>query len=166
MDIDRGLYHCFHCGVSGYVPSDEDRAAREEMQRKREEKLRNRPKKGGYVRPKSFPAEFLVKNCVSQPSAQPLIEYLTTTRCLDIDLMQRCRITLPYAGFEKQQRCIGFNFFDQGEYINVKCRTIDKRFSFLPKAELIPWNIDSIIGKPLCYITEGEFDALSLIQCG
>ena len=166
VDIDRGLYHCFHCGVSGYVPSDEDRAAREEMQRKREEKLRNRPKKGGYVRPKSFPAEFLIKNCVSQPSAQPLIEYLTVSRCLDIDLMQRCRITLPYAGFEKQQRCIGFNFFDQGEYINVKCRTIDKRFSFLPKAELIPWNIDSIIGKPLCYITEGEFDALSLIQCG
>ena len=26
---------------------------------------------------------------------------------------------------------------------NVKYRTIDKRFSFLPKAELIPWNIDS-----------------------
>ena len=165
VDIDNGLYHCFHCGESGYVPTDEEVEKREEQRKSREEKLRQRPKKGDYHRPKSFPAEFLIKNCVIQPEAQPLIQYLTETRRLDIDVLQKCRITLPYASYE-QLRCIGFNFFDRGEYINVKWRTIDKRFSFLAKAELIPWNIDAIIGKPICYITEGEFDALTLIQCG
>lgn len=165
VDIDNGLYHCFHCGESGYVPTDEEVEEREEQRKSREEKLRQRPKKGDYHRPKSFPAEFLIKNCVIQPEAQPLIQYLTETRRLDIDVLQKCRITLPYASYE-QLRCIGFNFFDRGEYINVKWRTIDKRFSFLAKAELIPWNIDAIIGKPICYITEGEFDALTLIQCG
>ena len=165
VDIDNGLYHCFHCGESGYVPTDEEVEEREKQRKSREEKLRQRPKKGDYQRPKSFPAEFLIKNCVIQPEAQPLIQYLTETRRLDIDVLQKCRITLPYASYE-QLRCIGFNFFDRGEYINVKWRTIDKRFSFLAKAELIPWNIDAIIGKPICYITEGEFDALTLIQCG
>ena len=165
VDIDNGLYHCFHCGESGYVPTDEEVEEREEQRKSREEKLRQRPQKGDYQRPKSFPAEFLIKNCVIQPEAQPLIQYLTETRRLDIDVLQKCRITLPYASYE-QLRCIGFNFFDRGEYINVKWRTIDKRFSFLAKAELIPWNIDAIIGKPICYITEGEFDALTLIQCG
>ena len=181
VDIDHGLYHCFHCGESGYVPTADEVEERKERQQRREEKLRQRPSQGSYHRPKSFPAEFLIKNCVLQPEAQPLIHYLTVTRCLDIDVLQKYRITLPYASYEKlstdapkdaskreyeQLRCIGFNFFDRGEYINVKYRTIDKRFSFLAKGELIPWNIDAIIGKPLCYITEGEFDALTLIQCG
>ena len=192
VDIDNGLYHCFHCGESGYVPTAEEVEKREKKRKRREEKLRQRPQKGSYHRPKSFPAEFLIKNCVIQPEAQPLIQYLTVTRRLDIDVLQKCHITLPYASYEKlpasngpdksadgtdapkdaskreyeQLRCIGFNFFDRGEYINVKYRTIDKRFSFLAKAELIPWNIDAVIGKPLCYITEGEFDALTLIQCG
>ena len=186
VDIDNGLYHCFHCGESGYVPTEEEVKEREQQRIRREEKLKQRPAKGSYHRPKAFPAEFLIKNCVSQPDAQPLVKYLTETRRLDIDLLQKYRITLPYASYEKVQphgqgnqnapkdakreyeqlRCIGFNFFDRGEYINVKCRTIDKRFTFLAKAELIPWNIDAIIGHPLCYITEGEFDALTLIQCG
>ncbi len=185
VDIDKGLYHCFHCGESGYVPTDKEVAEREEKRKQREEKLKQRAPKGSYHRPKAFPAEFLVKNCTAQPDAQPLISYLTTTRKLDIEVLQKCRVTIPYGSYEKrdadtarqgpdgkkekqyeQVRCIGFNYFDRGEYINVKYRTIDKRFTFLAKGELIPWNIDALIGKDLCYITEGEFDALTLIQCG
>ena len=183
--IDLGLYHCFHCGESGYVPTDDEVSHREEQRKQREEKLNHRTPKGAYHRPKAFPAEFLIANCINQPDAQPLIQYLTETRRLDISLMQKYRITIAYGSYEKQDtgasvsptpphaqkqyelvRSIGFNYFDRGEYINVKYRTIDKRFTLLAKAELIPWNIDSLIGKPVCYITEGELDALTLIQCG
>ena len=178
VDIDHGLYHCYHCGKSGYVPTDDEVENREQRQKAREEKLKICASKGSYHRPVKFPAEFLIKNCVTQESAKPLIDYLTNTRKLDIDVMQKYRITLPFGSFEKdskaekkekeyeQIRCIGFNYFDRGDYINVKCRTIDKRFTFLSKGELIPWNIDAVIGKPVCYITEGELDALTLIQCG
>lgn len=184
VDIDHGLYHCFHCGESGYVPTGEETEQREQQRKRREEKLRQRPSKGSYHRPQSFPSEFLIGNCAVQPTAQPLIRYLTETRRLDIGVLRKYQITLPYASYEKSQdgssstskdaskreyeqvRSIGFNFFDRGEYINVKCRTIDKRFTFLSKGELIPWNIDAVIGKPVCYITEGELDALTLIQCG
>ncbi|MBQ0046818.1 MAG: toprim domain-containing protein [Prevotellaceae bacterium] len=131
-----------------------------------------------YNCPYRFPAEFLIKNCINQSDAQPLINYLTENRKLNIDLLQKYRVTIPYGSFAdpsstsdskagySQQRCISFNYFDRGGYINYKYRTIDKRFSLLFKGELIPYNIDSLIGKPVCYITEGEFDALTLIQCG
>ena len=160
------------------MPTDDEVENREQRQKAREEKLKICASKGSYHRPVKFPAEFLIKNCVTQDSAKPLIDYLTNTRKLDIDVMQKYRITLPFGSFEKdgkaekkekeyeQIRCIGFNYFDRGDYINVKCRTLDKRFSFLYKGELIPWNIDVLIGKPMCYITEGEFDALTLLQCG
>lgn len=193
VDIDNGLYHCFHCGKAGYVPTDDEVEEREKRRQHREEKLKVRAPKGNYHRPKAFPSEFLIKNCVNQPDAQPLIQYLTETRKLDIEVLQKYRITLPYGSFEKVMngsnsttqnqseqlrtnqnsakqyelvRSIAFNFFDRGDYINVKYRTLDKRFTFLAKGELIPWNIDSLIGKPVCYITEGELDALTLIQCG
>ena len=172
VDLDLGLYHCFHCGESGYVPTDAELLEREERRQRREEKLKQRPPKGSYQRPKSFQSELLIKNCIGQPTAAPLIQYLSETRHLDLDLLQRYRITLPYANYETAEkhyeklRCIGFNYFDRDEYINQKCRTLDKRFTLLAKAELIPWNIDAIISRPVCYITEGEIDALTLIQCG
>ena len=223
IDVDNGFYHCYHCGKSGYVPTEEEIVERRKRKQQREEKLKQKPRKGSYNRPKEFRPELLIKNCTSQPDAQPLIHFLTETRKLDIDVLQKYKITIPYASFEKEDtidsntpaapnpantpantpawylstgskekntpaapnpantpantpastpakyhliRCIAFNFFDRGEYINVKSRTIDKRFTFLPKGELIPWNIDSIIDKDLCYITEGELDALTLLQCG
>ena len=30
VDIDNGLYHCFHCGESGYVPTEEEVKEREQ----------------------------------------------------------------------------------------------------------------------------------------
>ena len=33
-------------------------------------------------------------------------------------------------------------------------------------AELIPYNVDAIYDRPVCYITEGEFDTLTLVECG
>ena len=178
VDVSNGLYHCFHCGESGYVPTDDEVERRREQAARREEKLKVRPSRGQYHRPKAFPSDFLIRNCIDQPSAQPLIEYLTVTRKLSLDVMQQLKVTLAYGSFARQTadkdapaeyeqiRCVAFNFFDRGEYVNVKYRTLDKRFTFMPKGELIPWNIDAIIHKPVCYVTEGEFDAMTLIQCG
>src|SRR5574344_1641042 len=51
VDIDHGLYHCYHCGKSGYVPTDDEVEKREQWQKTREEKLRMRAPKGCYHRP-------------------------------------------------------------------------------------------------------------------
>ena len=35
VDLDLGLYHCFHCGESGYVPTDAELLEREERRQRR-----------------------------------------------------------------------------------------------------------------------------------
>lgn len=69
---------------------------------------------------------------------------------------------------QKNRKCntVQFNYFENGELVNVKYRTGDKCFKLAQGAELIPYNIDSILGAKECVITEGEFDALSYITCG
>lgn len=179
VNLDNGLYHCYNCGVSGVVHSVQEMEDwKERHSRQQGQRIYQNKSTKQYVLPGQFPASFLIKNCTLDAGSQPLVDYLTQQRCLDLDLLQRYRITLPFAKFEKRTQgqsekaeyesiqCIGFNYFDGTRYINTKFRTLDKRFSLVHGAELIPWNIDAIQGQPVCYITEGEFDALTLIQCG
>jgi twinkle protein len=61
---------------------------------------------------------------------------------------------------------IGFNYFLNGELVNVKYRDGRKNFKLFKDAELIPYNIDCIINADEVWIVEGEMDALSLIEVG
>ena len=61
---------------------------------------------------------------------------------------------------------LSFNYFDRGQLVNIKTRTLDKQFTLVRGAELIPYNVDAIYDRPVCYITEGEFDTLTLVECG
>ena len=61
---------------------------------------------------------------------------------------------------------LSFNYFDRGQLVNIKTRTLDKQFTLVRGAELIPYNVDAIYDRPVCYITEREFDTLTLVECG
>jgi twinkle protein len=61
---------------------------------------------------------------------------------------------------------IQFNYFRDGELINTKFRTADKCFKMVKDAELIFYNLDGIRDQKEIIITEGEMDALSLIEAG
>ena len=57
VHIQLGLYHCFHCGESGYVPTDDETLRREEQRTQR--KNRGHPQKEFHnIRP---PIEILKK---------------------------------------------------------------------------------------------------------
>ena len=167
VDIDKGLYKCHYCDAQGYVPDEDEERRKEERRRRREERQNQLPRNNGHIRPAWVP-EFMIANCVNQPDAQPLINYLTQQRGLTLDTLQKARVSLPYIERETKtlQRVIAFNYFDHGIFINQKNRTLDKQFRFIAKAELIPYNIDAILRRDVCYITEGEFDTLTLVQCG
>lgn len=63
--------------------------------------------------------------------------------------------------------CINFNYFRDGQLINVKYRSGNKKFKLFKDGELILYNLDMI--KPdtkELYIVEGEMDCLAFIQCG
>ena len=71
---------------------------------------------------------------------------------------------MPVANKEIQVIC--FNYFRNGELINIKYRGKDKDFKLSKNAELIFYNIDSLEDQNEAVICEGEIDAMSLHESG
>lgn len=67
---------------------------------------------------------------------------------------------------EKEMNCICFNYFRNGELINIKFRDGKKDFKLSKDAELIPYNLDGLTGQTSAIWCEGEFDQLSFYECG
>ena len=61
---------------------------------------------------------------------------------------------------------IQFNYFKSGELVNIKFRAGDKKFKLVSGAELIFYNLDSVVGKNNVIVTEGEADTLSYLEVG
>lgn len=61
---------------------------------------------------------------------------------------------------------IAFNYFFEDSIINVKYRDSKKNFKLYKGAELIPYNINSVIGANEVWIVEGEMDVCALVECG
>lgn len=162
VDLDRGLCYCHHCGFKLYVPDD----AEERRKQQRLKELQN-----GKRRQEATPAHF--RRPTFDPSKTQLSEalerYWTETRRLPQQLLRTLRITeekvrMPPDNIE--ENCICFNYFEADTLVNTKYRSGRKHFMMVKGAELIPYNVDSIFGKPECVITEGEFDAAAVIAAG
>jgi len=63
---------------------------------------------------------------------------------------------------KKEIRVICFNYFKNGELVNIKFRGKDKDFMLSSNAELIFYNIDAIKNYDEVVIVEGEIDCLSV----
>ena len=74
-----------------------------------------------------------------------------------IEWMPKARAEIPI---------IQFNYFRNGELINIKSRGKDKDFKLFKDAELIFYNLDASIDNENIIIVEGEMDVLALYECG
>ena len=63
-------------------------------------------------------------------------------------------------------RWIHFPFYKDGEVVNIKSRTADKQFRQSKNAEKCFYRFDVMSGMETIIITEGEMDALSLVEAG
>lgn len=61
---------------------------------------------------------------------------------------------------------IEFNYFRDGELVNIKHRDAEKNMRAVKDAELIFYNLDSLKDAKECYITEGEIDVCALVEAG
>ena len=60
-----------------------------------------------------------------------------------------------------------FNYFLDGELVNIKYRKIsEKAFRLKKGGLLVAYNIDSVKPNEVCVVTEGEMDALSVSEAG
>lgn len=65
-----------------------------------------------------------------------------------------------------ENHSICFPYYVHGELINVKYRTVDKKFRLAAGARLVFYGYDDCRGKDEIIIVEGEFDKLALEVCG
>lgn len=139
VNMDKKTWYCHHCTWKGAI-----------IERKEEVK---------YTRPEW-------KNNTNLPDK--VLKWFESRRisaetCLKTKISHETEF-MPQTG--KETSVIAFNYFLNGELINVKYRDGAKNFKLLKNAELIPYNVDSIIGADEVWIVEGEMDALSLIESG
>ena len=67
---------------------------------------------------------------------------------------------------KKEENCIAFDYWLDGELINTKFRDGQKHFKLVSGAEKIFYNLDNIRTEKECYIVEGEFDVLAMYEAG
>ena len=137
-NAQTGLGNCQHCGSSFYRKNENYKS---------------------YVRP-----EWENKTELSDK----VVEWFLS-RNISQETLVNAKITekdewMPHT--QKLMHTICFNYFRDGQLINIKYRSGDKGFKLVKDAEKIFYNLDGIKGQKKIYIVEGEMDCLTMIQAG
>lgn len=156
VNMNEKVCHCFHCGYTVCWKGVEDFGVV--------------PGKDLHL-PAEKPAHYRlpVFNSNETVLSDRLVRYFVEERCIPQQVLVDMKIGermewMPQTS--KEENCICFNYFETGKLVNVKFRDGAKHFKMVKGAELIPWNIDSLSGADICYVCEGEMDALSLLAAG
>jgi twinkle protein len=139
VNLDKKVWHCHHCGWSGGLIEK-------------------------YEKPVYTIPEW--KNTTDLPDK--VLKWFQSRR-ISSQTIQKMRITsqmefMPQ--LEKEVNVICFNYFFGDKLVNIKYRDASKNFKLHKGAELILYNLDAVIENDEIWITEGEIDALSLIEVG
>lgn len=102
-----------------------------------------------------------------------LYEYMSE-RGISRATVDRNRVTACERPFERLDGgkwgapawCVCFNYYRGDDLVNVKFRTLDKRFAQVGQATPIPYRLDALTGAPYAILCEGECDALSFDEVG
>lgn len=144
VNITTGDFNCHNCGWKGNVRAHE---------RKREEKK--------YVKP---PQDVLKSIDLKEKTEQWFHERGVSRETLNRFMVFNRSEFMPQTA--KQENCICFPYFRDGEIVNIKFRDARKNFKMVKDAELIFYNLQTIGDKKHCIITEGEIDCMSAYEAG
>lgn len=138
VNVNTGVWNCHNCSFSGSIKA---------------------PKKE-YTKPQGelkHLSESVIKWFETRGiSNQTLLRYKVTE---GIDYMPQV---------EKEVKTIHFNYFYDGELVNIKYRDSNKNFKMVSGAKLTPFGIDVVLdnNSDTIIITEGEIDTLSFYEAG
>lgn len=140
VDVINGRYNCHNCDFKGGV-------VKQVIEKKQ------------YVVPK-----FVNTTKLSQKA----VDYFFG-RGISQKTLNECKVTgdmtfMPQ--FKKEVDTIHFNYFRDGELVNIKYRAVKKSFKMVKDAELIFYGLDDIKNSDWCVIVEGEVDKLSFWEAG
>jgi twinkle protein len=162
----KGLYKCFGCGRSGNGISflmEHERKTYIEAVKWIAEKYNIEMEEEKLKKEYSKPVQRLEK------LEKGTIAYFENHRGISNNTLLRFKVTdsvewMPKAKGEIPVIC--FNYFQEGELVNVKFRGKDKDFKLVKDAKLIFYNLDSIKDQKECVVCEGEIDSMALYEAG
>jgi len=143
FNLNKGAGRCNHCGIV---------------------LVENKP-----FEPKRTQIEFKRPKLVELSKyTEKYLNYFKT-RLISEKTLLECKVSEAIEWMPKAQKeipTIQFNYFRNGELINIKSRGKDKDFKLFKDAELIFYNLDATINNETIIIVEGEMDCLALYECG
>lgn len=137
INLSKGMYNCHHCGWKGNV------------------KIKQKPV---YTKP--------VLHSTDLPDK--IIKYFEG-RGISLATLMHWKISHSVEFFPQtssKSMAVNFNYFKEGELINIKFRDSLKNFKLVSGAQLIFYGLDNIKDSERIYIVEGEVDALSFHEAG
>lgn len=143
VNWETGILSCQHCGESSQMHT-----------------YKSKTKDITYVKPK-------IRNVDSKLSDK-VIQYFKG-RSISHQTLKRFKIrdAIEYMPqLKKKARVICFDYYLNGEVVNVKYRDAKKNFKMYKDAEKILYNLDSIKGQSYAVFVEGEPDAMSFDEVG
>ena len=145
---DGAVWNCHHCQWNGGFNSNDHQS----------QEWKPRPKT--YKRPEFKPQE--PTNKLFDFAAKRGIEELTVEK-FGVSVVDTW---MPGCERGQKVKAIAFPYFKDGEVVNVKYRTPDKKFRQEKDAEKVFFNLDAITGIDTVVICEGEWDCMIFDQCG
>lgn len=144
VNLDKGVWHCWHCEWSGTLKAGEDR------------------KSVTPIRVKEW------KKPVFNPSLlpEPAMKWFSA-RGISGPVLERNKVSYSSVYFpqlEDEANAIRFPYFRDGVVVNVKSRDGRKNFRMESGAERLLYKLDDL--AEITVIVEGEIDALSLEEAG
>ena len=144
VNITTGEYHCHNCGWKGNVRTFVPKREFKKFAKPPAHMIQNIQLKEDVV--KWFSGRGI--------SEATLNKFMIFTK----------REWMPQT--QKEESCIGFPYFKDGELVNVKFRDGRKGFKLVKDAEMIFYNLQSIGEKKHCIIVEGEIDCMAVYEAG
>jgi twinkle protein len=101
--------------------------------------------------------------------SKPIIDRYEKVRCISNNTLLRFNVTQSIEWMPKAQKeitTINYNYYQDGELVNIKFRGANKDFKLAKDAKLIFYNIDSIKDVEEAIIVEGEEECHTFYECG
>lgn len=152
VNLDTGLAYCHYCNWKLNA---------------REQSAPPRFACGGKVPQSGFHAA----SAPHSPAvlADEVVRWFADKRGIPASILMAAGITSAEEYMPQTRRkelCVCFNYYEGNRLVNTKFRDRNKNFKLIAGAEMIPYNLNAILGTEECVITEGEIDALSLMAIG
>ncbi len=144
VNINTGEWNCHNCGWKGNVRT---------IERKRENKKYEKP-----------PQDILKSNFIKDKTTAWFKSRGISESTLKRFMIFNKSEWMPQT--QKEENCICFPYFRDGDIVNIKFRDGRKGFKMVKDAELIFYNLQTIGEKKHCIITEGEIDCMSVYEAG